>query len=162
MSLATVYLALGSNVGQRLERMRSALQLLKAKGIVILAKSPVYENRAVGMQNADPFLNAVVKAQTSLKPEELLNVCLSIEAQLGRKRTAAWSPRTIDLDILLYEEMYLKTEHLCLPHPRMLERDFVLKPLMDIAPDLVLHGQSIQSFFEQLPDVALSRIASGL
>lgn len=162
MSLATVYLALGSNVGQRLEHMRSALQFLKAKGIIIMAKSPVYENRAVGMQNADPFLNAVIKAQTSLKPEELLDVCLSIETQLGRKRTTAWSPRTIDLDILLYEEIYLETEHLCLPHPRMLERDFVLKPLMDVAPDLVLNGQSIRSFFEQLPNVALSCIANEL
>ena len=127
-----------------------------------MATSPVYENRAVGMDNADPFLNAVIKVQTELEPEDLLKVCLSIEIKLGRVRKSGWFPRTIDLDILAYREMFLKTDHLCLPHPRIAERDFVLKPLLEIAPDLMLHGQSVKSLFSQLSDVQLSRVTNRL
>ena len=162
MSLATVYIALGSNVGQRLEQMRLALELLKSEGLFILKTSPIYKNRAVGMGNADFFFNAVIKGQTTLEPEDLLKVCLSVETQLGRVRKFAWSPRTIDLDILLYGELFLETNHLILPHPRIAERDFVLKPLLDVAPDLMLRGQSIRSLFNQLPNVELSRVSHKL
>ena len=162
MPLATVYIALGSNVGERLKHMRLALELLKSAGVVILATSPIYQNRAVGMGNAGPFLNAVIKGQTELEPEDLLKVCCSVEVELGRVHKSTWSPRTIDLDILLYGELFLKTNHLILPHPRIAERDFVLKPLMDIAPDLILDGQSIQSLFDKLSNVELSRIVYNL
>ena len=162
MPLATVYIALGSNVGQRLEQMRLARELLKSEGVVILATSPVYENRAIGMGNADPFLNAVIKVQTGLEPEDLLEVCFSVEIKLGRVRKSVLSSRTIDLDILLYGELFLETDHLSLPHPRIAERDFVLKPLLDIAPDLMLHGQSIRSLFDKLSNVELSRIVHNL
>ena len=162
MSLTTGYIALGSNIGERLEQMRLSLELLKSKEVIILATSPVYENRAVGMGNANPFLNAVIKVQTRLKPEDLLEVCLFIETELGRVRNFHCSPRTIDLDILLYGELFLKTDLLCLPHPRIAERDFVLKPLMDIAPDLILCGQTVRALLDQLPNIELSCISQNI
>ena len=162
MPLNTAYLALGSNVGQRLEQMHSALELLLESGVVIIAASPVYENRAVGMVAADPFLNAVVQIKTELDPEALLEMCFAIEVRLGRVRSKAWSPRTIDIDILSYGQLQLETEKLRLPHPRIAERDFVLQPLADIAPNFELHGKSINTWLDELPVVELTRIADRL
>jgi 2-amino-4-hydroxy-6-hydroxymethyldihydropteridine diphosphokinase len=162
MPLTTAYLALGSNVGERLEQMRSALQLLEAAGVVIVNASPVYQNRAIGMGDADPFLNAVVEVQTALEAEALLDVCLATENKLGRVRTGGWSPRTIDVDILIFGQTSVATERLHLPHPRIAERDFVLKPLADIAPDLLLMGQPVKALLEKLPLVELERVSGAL
>ena len=158
MPLTTAYLALGSNVGERLEQMRSALQLLEAEDIVIVNKSPVYQNRAIGMGDADPFLNAVVEVQTALGAEALLDVCLATENKLGRVHTDGWSPRTIDVDVLVFGQFRVATERLHLPHPRIAERDFVLQPLADIAPDLELFGQSVKVLLEELPIIELERV----
>ena len=162
MSLITAYLALGSNVGQRLEQMRSALKLLEESDVVALLASPVYENRAIGMGIADPFLNAVVQVQTQLDPEALLEICLKIETRLGRVRSRVWSPRTLDIDLLDYGQLQVKTEQLQLPHPRITERDFVLQPFSDIAPDFELQGKSIRAWLQQLPIVELTRIEGAL
>jgi 2-amino-4-hydroxy-6-hydroxymethyldihydropteridine diphosphokinase len=162
MPLTTAYLALGSNVGERLEQMRSALQLLEAEGVVIVNASPVYQNRAIGMGDADPFLNAVVEVQTALEAEALLDVCLATENKLGRVRTGGWSPRTIDVDILIFGQTSVATERLHLPHPRIAERDFVLQPLADIAPDVELFGQSVQTLLEKLPIIELERVTDSL
>lgn len=162
MPLATAYLALGSNVGDRLEQMRSVLQLLEAAGVVIVNASPVYQNRAIGMGDADPFLNAVVEVHTTLEPEPLLDVCLAMENKLGRVRTGAWSPRTIDIDVLIFGQTIVATERLHLPHPRIAERDFVLQPLADIAPSLELFGESVEALFAKLPLVELERIEGSL
>ena len=162
MPLTTAYLALGSNVGERLEQMRSALKLLGAAGVTIVTESPVYQNRAIGMGEADPFLNAVVEVQTELGPEGLLDVCLAVENKLGRVRTGGWSPRTIDVDVLTFGRTSIDTERLQLPHPRIAERDFVLQPLADIAPELELFGQPIKALLERLPLVELERVAGSL
>ena len=162
MPLATAYLALGSNVGDRLEQMRSVLQLLEAAGVVIVNVSPGYQNRAIGMGDADPFLNAVVEVHTTLEPEPLLDVCLAVENKLGRVRTGAWSPRTIDIDVLIFGQTSVATERLHLPHPRIAERDFVLQPLADIAPSLELFGESVEALFAKLPLVELERIEGSL
>jgi 2-amino-4-hydroxy-6-hydroxymethyldihydropteridine diphosphokinase len=162
MSLTTAYLALGSNLGERLEQMRTALKLLRAEGVTIVAASPVYQNRAIGMGDADPFLNAVVEVQTELEPEALLDVCLAVENQLGRVRTGGWSPRTIDIDVLIYGEAKVETERLHLPHPRIAERDFVLKPLVDIQPDLQLFGRAVRDLLDALPVVELERVSEVL
>jgi len=162
MPLTTSYLALGSNVGERLEQMRSALKLLGAAGVTIVTESPVYQNRAIGMGVADPFLNAVVEVQTELGPEGLLDVCLAVENKLGRVRTGGWSPRTIDIDVLTFGQTSIDTERLQLPHPRIAERDFVLQPLADIAPELELFGQPIKALLERLPLVELERVAGSL
>ena len=162
MPLTTAYLALGSNVGERLEQMRSALKLLGAEGVVIVTASPVYQNRAIGMGDADPFLNAVVEVQMELGPEALLDVCLAVENKLGRVRTGGWSPRTIDIDVLIFGQTDIDTERLQLPHPRIAERDFVLRPLADIAPDLVLLGQPTKTLLDKLPLVELERVEGSL
>jgi len=162
MPLTTSYLALGSNVGERLEQMRSALKLLGAAGVTIVTESPVYQNRAIGMGEADPFLNAVVEVQTELGPEALLDVCLAVENKLGRVRTGGWSPRTIDVDVLIVGQTDIDTERLQLPHPRIAERDFVLRPLADIAPELELFGQPIKALLERLPLVELERVENSL
>ncbi len=162
MPLTTAYLALGSNVGERLEQMRSALKLLGAEGVVIVTASPVYQNRAIGMGDADPFLNAVVEVQTELGPEALLDVCLAVENKLGRVRTGGWSPRTIDIDVLIFGQTDIDTERLQLPHPRIAERDFVLRPLADIAPELQLLGQPTKTLLDKLPLVELERVAGSL
>ena len=162
MPLTTSYLALGSNVGERLEQMRSASKLLGAAGVTIVTESPVYQNRAIGMGVADPFLNAVVEVQTELGPEGLLDVCLAAENKLGRVRTGGWSPRTIDIDVLTFGRTSIDTERLQLPHPRIAERDFVLQPLADIAPELELFRQPIKALLERLPLVELERVAGSL
>jgi 2-amino-4-hydroxy-6-hydroxymethyldihydropteridine diphosphokinase len=160
--LTTAYLALGSNVGERLEQMRSALKLLGAEGVVIVTASPVYQNRAIGMGDADPFLNAVVEVQTELGPEALLDVCLAVENKLGRVRTGGWSPRTIDIDVLIFGQTDIDTKRLQLPHPRIAERDFVLRPLADIAPELQLLGQPTKTLLDKLALVELERVAGSL
>ena len=162
MPLTTAYLALGSNVGERLEQMRSTLKLLGAEGVVIVTASPVYQNRAIGMGDADPFLNAVVEVQTELGPEVLLDVCLAVENKLGRVRTGGWSPRTIDIDVLIFGQTDIDTERLQLPHPRIAERDFVLRPLADIAPELQLLGQPTKTLLDKLALVELERVAGSL
>lgn len=162
MPLTTAYLALGSNVGERLEQMRSTLKLLGAEGVVIVTASPVYQNRAIGMGDADPFLNAVVEVQTELGPEALLDVCLAVENKLGRVRTGGWSPRTIDIDVLIFGQTDIDTERLQLPHPRIAERDFVLRPLADIAPELQLLGQPTKTLLDKLALVELERVAGSL
>ena len=162
MPLTTAYLALGSNVGERLEQMRSALKLLGAEGVVIVTASPVYQNRAIGMGDADPFLNAVVEVQMELGPEALLDVCLAVENKLGRVRTGGWSPRTIDIDVLIFGQTDIDTERLQLPHPRIAERDFVLRPLADIAPELQLLGQPTKTLLDKLALVELERVAGSL
>ena len=156
MPLVTAYLALGSNVGERLGQMRSAVCLLRESGVSVLRASSVYQNRAIGMgPDAGQFLNAVVEVETELPPEALLDVCLDVESQLGRVRTGGWSPRTIDVDVLLYGGLTLESERLSLPHPRIVERDFVLCPLCDLNPDLILNGQTVAALLDALPAVDL-------
>ncbi len=156
MPVVVAYLALGSNVGDRLGQMRSALSLLSSDySVRVLRTSTVYQNRAVGMGEADPFLNAVVAIETTLSPEALLDACLAVESQLGRVRTGVWAPRTIDVDVLAYGDRVIETERLQLPHPRIAERDFVAQPLCEVAPGLVVFGQSITALVEALPSIDL-------
>lgn len=162
MPLTTAYLALGSNVGRRIEQMRAALELLEEEDVVVIAASHVYENRAIGMGEADPFLNAVVAVNTELAPEALLEVCLAVEEQLGRVRSKAWSPRTIDIDMLTYGQLQMETRKLHLPHPRITERDFVLQPFADIAPDFELHGKPINVWLSKLSVIELTRVSDTL
>ena len=162
MPLTTAYVALGSNLGDRLSRMREALRLLKADGVIVTQTSRVYENRAIGMGDAGPFLNAVIEVQTELEAESFLDLCLSVETQLGRVRTGGWSPRTIDVDLLLFGESRVETERLSLPHPRIAERDFVLQPLCDINPELKVSAQRVKVLLERLPVVDLEPYAGAL
>ncbi|WP_144513499.1 2-amino-4-hydroxy-6-hydroxymethyldihydropteridine diphosphokinase [Bacillus sp. FJAT-22090] len=142
------YVSLGSNIGNRLHYLQRAVQLLRESSRIEVEKvSSIYETDPVGYVDQSPFLNMVVELKTSLSPHELLKKCNEIEAELGRTREIHWGPRTVDLDILLYNEEIMKTESLLIPHPRMTERGFVLIPLVEINPVLTEPG-SERTFVE--------------
>lgn len=127
------YIALGSNIGDRYGYLKKAvLELDNFEGIEVVRTSSIYETDPVGYEDQDKFLNMVIKVNTSLGPFELLDNCLDIEQKFGRKREIKWGPRTIDLDILLYNNENIETEKLTVPHPRMKERAFVIIPFMEI------------------------------
>jgi len=132
------YLALGSNLGDRLAHLQLAIdELARAPAVRVLALSRVYETAPVGGPPQDPYLNAVVAIETGLDPFELLRVCQQIEQRAARERGERWGPRTLDVDVLLMDGTRLETDDLTIPHPRMWERGFVLAPLRDVAPHLV-------------------------
>ncbi|MBP3039299.1 2-amino-4-hydroxy-6-hydroxymethyldihydropteridine diphosphokinase [Bacillaceae bacterium Marseille-Q3522] len=133
------YLSLGSNMGDRLQYLSKAIRLLGNENeIKVAAASSIYETDPVGYENQAKFLNMVLAIQTNVNPFSLLQICLRIEEKLGRKRTIRWGPRTIDLDILLFNKENIETEDLIIPHPRMLERAFVLVPLLELNPRIDL------------------------
>ncbi|WP_281864925.1 2-amino-4-hydroxy-6-hydroxymethyldihydropteridine diphosphokinase [Planomicrobium okeanokoites] len=130
------YLSLGSNMGDRVGMLRQAVRLLKEHpAIEVMNISSLYETAPVGFTEQDVFLNMVVQLQTSLTAYELLEICQDIEQTLDRKREIRWGPRTIDLDILLYNQDEFETKNLVIPHPRMHERAFVLVPLLELDPE---------------------------
>jgi 2-amino-4-hydroxy-6-hydroxymethyldihydropteridine diphosphokinase len=134
--LSSVWLGLGSNVGDKRANLQAALEQLACHAAITRVSS-LYRTAPVGYLDQDWFLNAAVGVETSLSPLELLAVIHGIETRLGRVRTIANGPRTIDLDILLWDGMVLDSPELKIPHPRMHERLFVLAPLAEIAPDAV-------------------------
>ncbi len=131
-----IYLALGSNMGDRLANLEKARQALAPQVRIIMA-SAIYETTPWGYIEQADFLNQVLEAETELLPLELLNWLKDIEKRLGREKTFRNGPRMIDLDILFYDELILEMEQLQIPHARMHERAFVLVPLADIAPQFV-------------------------
>lgn len=131
--MTTAYLALGSNVGDRLANLRRALQLLEAHpAIHIEAKSRIYQTQSVEGGGEEDFLNAALRVNTSLSAHELLKVAREFEEQLGRPQPPRHGPRLIDIDILLFGDESIEDKVLRLPHPRMHRRAFVLKPLLDV------------------------------
>ena len=132
----TVYLALGSNLGDRLANLKQAIDSLTPQ-MEVKAKSSVYETPPWGYEDQPPFLNQTLKVQTYLQPEPLLKHIKRLETILGRQISFRNGPRLIDIDVLFYDDLVLNTPTLTIPHPRLHERGFVLLPLMDIAPDLV-------------------------
>lgn len=135
------YLSLGSNMGDRFEMLRQAVaQLVEHPAVTVTRISSLYETDPVGYTDQEPFLNMVVQLETELTALALLDVCQKIEQNLNRKRLVRWGPRTIDLDILLYNQDRIETARLTVPHPRMNERAFVLIPLLEIDPGLEVAG----------------------
>ena len=135
--MSTVYLALGSNLGDRLQYIQKAVEELKACGLKIIKFSTVIETDPVGGIPQGKYLNAVLKASTAHSPEELHVITQAIERKLGRVKRVIQGPRVIDIDILLYDDIKLITSQLLIPHPRMFERDFVMRPLKEIAPEVL-------------------------
>ncbi|QSO47955.1 2-amino-4-hydroxy-6-hydroxymethyldihydropteridine diphosphokinase [Alicyclobacillus mengziensis] len=148
----TVYVALGSNVGRRIHHLADgvhALSLLAVDGLVRC--SAVYETDPVGYLNQGPFLNMAACLSVTLSAHDLLSKLLEIETSAGRVRTIPSGPRTLDLDILLFGKETIHDSRLQVPHPRMQTRAFVLCPLADLAPQLVLEGgRSVQSVADEL------------
>ncbi len=137
--LHTVYLALGTNLGDRQDNLTNALASLPP-AVHVLRISPVYETEPWGYADQPRFLNQVIQAETELAPQELLAYLKRLEAAIGRTPTFHYGPRLIDLDILLYDDQQIATPDLTIPHPHMTERAFVLVPLRDLAPQLVIPG----------------------
>jgi 2-amino-4-hydroxy-6-hydroxymethyldihydropteridine diphosphokinase len=138
--MAHAYLGLGSNQGDRLAHLRSALQHLERRGIVTVRASRVYETAPVGPVRQPAFLNAVVEVATDLPPVGLLAFAVAVEEAMGRERLIRWGPRTVDIDILLYGDRQVRLPYLQIPHPRMHERRFVLLPLTELDPAVVIPG----------------------
>ncbi len=148
--MITAYLCAGSNIGDRVGYLQQANNLLKdADGITVVDISSIYETEPIGFKDQEWFANAVLKIETTLTPYELLATCMRIEQQLGRKRHPEnrFGPRTLDLDILFYEDQVISDESLQIPHPRMHERAYALVPMLELDPDFV-HPVIKKSVFE--------------
>ncbi len=157
LSLVTAFVALGANLDDPQAQIRCALRTLAALPETRLVReSSLYRNPAVGCRGQPDFVNAVAMVETRLAPRELLEQLLAIERAHGRVRDFPNAPRTLDLDIVLYGELQLHEPGLTVPHPRMLERAFVLVPLAEIAPDAVVPGRG------RVADLVRAVDASGL
>ena len=140
--MATAFVGIGSNLGDRESNLRRAVDLLSAEdGIEVAAVSEIRETEPVGPVEQGPFLNGAVQVETTLAPRELLQRLLEVENRLGRVREERWGPRTIDLDLLLYGNETIDEPGLTVPHPRLHERRFALEPLSDLAPSLEIPGK---------------------
>jgi len=139
--MATAFVGIGSNLGDRETNLTRAIDLLSAEdGIEVVAVSELRETDPVGPVEQGPFLNGAVEVETSLAPHELLGRLLSVENRVGRVRNERWGPRTIDLDLLLYGGERVNEADLTVPHPRLHERRFALEPLADLDPTLEVPG----------------------
>jgi 2-amino-4-hydroxy-6-hydroxymethyldihydropteridine diphosphokinase len=162
--LKTVYIALGSNVGDRPANLADAIERIKAAGVRVVRASSIYETEPRDVRDQPWFLNQVIETQTDLLPRQLLSRLKKIEREMGRKRIVDKGPRVIDLDILLFAESVVSTPELQVPHPRIAERRFVLEPLAEIAPDLrhPATKQTIREMLGRVTDQDVRKIQAGL
>ena len=138
--MTRAFVGLGANLGDRLENLRRALDLLEARGIRIVRSSRVYETDPMGGPEQSDYLNAVVEVEAQGSARELLEACLAVEDELGRVREERWGPRTVDLDVLTFGDETIDEPDLQVPHPRLHERGFVLIPLLELDADPPLPG----------------------
>lgn len=150
--MTRAYLALGSNLGDRLAHLQLALDALSDDPLVdLIAISSVYETDPIGGPIQDDFLNAVVSIDTHASPHEILAIAQGLEVQACRERIEHWGPRTLDVDLLLYGDELVSTPDLEVPHPRMWERAFVLAPLSEIAPELIVEPEGGWAGVRRIP-----------
>ena len=135
--MAIVYIGIGSNLGNRQKNCCRAIELLEKKGIVVKKISSVYDTEPWGVTDQPRFINIAIEVETKLEPYHLLRALKDIEKEIGRGETFKWGPRIIDMDILLFDDLFLQDNSLQIPHPLMHKRDFVLKPLCEIAPEKI-------------------------
>jgi 2-amino-4-hydroxy-6-hydroxymethyldihydropteridine diphosphokinase len=156
----TIFLGLGTNLGDRTANLQAAIAGL-AERLVMTAVSPLYQTPPWGVTDQPNFLNLCLAAQTDLAPEELLTFVKNLEVALGRQPAERWGPRLIDIDILFYANQLIETENMIIPHPRLAERAFVLRPLADIAPEFVhpLLGETIAALAKKVGDEGIRPFA---
>lgn len=149
-----VYLSLGSNEGSRLQWLQKAIMLIGERCGNIKKLSPIYETAAWGMTEQPDFLNMTLEVATTENPEELLTIVHTIESDLGRQREVKWGQRTLDIDILLFNNEIIRLPDLVIPHPYLQDRLFVLKPLSEIAPDYIhpVFHKSIAALLDDCSD----------
>lgn len=153
------YLSLGTNMGDRANYLREACEILENHtDINILNISKVYETKAWGYTDQDDFLNICMEIETNLLPEELLDVCHEVEEELNRVRVIRWGPRTIDVDILFFNNIISSDENLTLPHPRIKERAFVLIPLMDLNDKLLIDDKTVSYYLSNLKEEEINGV----
>ncbi len=146
-----VFIGVGSNIQDRAFYLKEAIKALENHEVIeLLNYSSIYETEPIGFTDQDSFLNMVVEISTSLSPKEILSVIQKIELSLGRNREIKWGPRTLDLDILLYNQENIVSEDLIVPHPRMHERAFVIIPLFEIDQELTLNGRKVKETYMEL------------
>jgi len=153
--LARVFLGLGSNVGDRLSYLRQSVEALDAvAGVVVHTCSSIYETEPWGQENQPSFLNQIIEIYTDLDANVLLQHCRNIEKKLGRKKGNKWGSRIIDLDILLYGQMTMRTDTLQIPHPQLANRRFVLEPLAEIDASVIVPevNKTVDILLKQCPD----------
>jgi 2-amino-4-hydroxy-6-hydroxymethyldihydropteridine diphosphokinase len=160
--MVRAFLSLGSNLGDRAATLDAALRELEASGEVrVVRRSSLYATAPVGKTDQPEFYNLAVEVETALAPEALLDRCQAVERHLGRVRGERWGPRTLDVDILLYDRQVVSTERLIIPHPELLRRRFVLEPLLEITPDAALpDGSPIAPQLTRVADQSVRRLAS--
>lgn len=160
--MAKAYLGLGSNLGDKKEYIDQAVTFLSQREEITLKKiSSYYETDPVGYTDQDVFLNIVVEIDTMLEPYELLAYCNEIEEMLQRKRIVRWGPRTIDVDILLFEGFSSTDERLTVPHPRMMERAFVMVPLYELEQNMIINDVKIEDIIKNLDIEGIRKVSYG-
>jgi len=135
--MAIVYIGIGSNIGNRQENCREAVRMLAGNGLTVVRQSSLVETEPWGVADQSRFINMAVEVETDAAPEQLLVILKKIEKDMGRTNAVRWGPRVIDLDILFYDDLILDTDGLIIPHPLLHERNFVLIPLAEIAPNKI-------------------------
>lgn len=155
--MTRIFLGLGSNLGERRENIERALERLSEQ-VRLMKRSSFYETEPVGYDDQPWFYNIVVEGETDLEPAELLRFTQSIEQGMKRVKTIRNGPRNIDVDILIYDEIRVKTDTLEIPHPRMRQRAFVMVPLSEIEPDLVIYGTPLRDILQQLQGEAIRKV----
>ncbi|MEG1311930.1 MAG: 2-amino-4-hydroxy-6-hydroxymethyldihydropteridine diphosphokinase [Romboutsia sp.] len=149
--MSRAYLGLGTNMGDRVDYIKSACEILSNnENINIINKSKLYETKAWGYTDQADFLNLCLEIETCLDEYKLLEICQEVEQKLNRERIIRWGPRTIDVDILFFNDIILDNENLSLPHPRISERAFVLIPLIDLNENLLIKGKVIGEYLNSL------------
>lgn len=158
--MTRVWLGFGGNLGDVAARIDEAIARLGAGGLRLLARSSDYETPPWGRTDQPTFVNAVARFETALDPHAVLALALTTEAALGRERREKWGPRVIDIDILVYEGVDLDEPRLSLPHPYIKDRAFVLVPLAEIDPGLVVGGEPVEGLVARLDTTGLRRLPS--
>jgi len=159
-----VFLGLGTNIGNRKDNLKMALDNLEEAGLKVKKVSSVYETEPIGVREQDWFHNMVAEVQTELSAEDLLLAVKEIEKKMGREATYHWGPRVIDIDLLLYDDLQLNKEvepgmQLRLPHPELKNRAFVIQPLLEIEPNATLPGgQHVSDFLQYTKDQRIKRV----